>query len=291
VEIRKAIDRLGVLRPQDAWPVLTVLGIWTGGSARAYRPAVRQAYGDVAVRDHGLSASEGRMTIPLADDTASGVLDIGAHFYEFVPELQIDDAQPDTLLAHELEVGGTYYILLTTASGLHRYDIRDVVRCTGHLGTTPILEFLHKGAHIANVTGEKVTESQVVAAVGAALQRLALSLTYYTVTPVWGSPPAYGLLLENGELPGMQDATRLAAFTDLELQQLNCEYAEKRASGRLAPLRPLMLPPGAWAAWIRRRQDQPGGCIEQYKHPCLQPDLDFADRLLGRPSAITARGA
>jgi hypothetical protein len=231
------------------------------------------------------------MTIPLVDETASGVLDVGAHFFEFIPEQQIDVAQPETLLAHELEAGGTYYILLTTASGLHRYDIRDVVRCTGHLGTTPVLEFLHKGAHIANVTGEKLTESQVVTAVGAAMQRLGLHLTYFTLTPTWGATPGYCLLIEGGELPGMPSATRLAALTDLELQQLNCEYAEKRASGRLAPLGPLMLPAGTWAAWIRRRQDQPGGCIEQYKHPCLQPDLDFADRLLRLTTAITAKGA
>ncbi|MBX3438849.1 MAG: GH3 auxin-responsive promoter family protein [Planctomycetaceae bacterium] len=279
-QLSRTAARCGRLLPRDVWPSLSVLGVWTGGSARAYLPAVYEAYGNVAIRDHGLSASEGRMTIPFADSSSSGVLDVGAHFFEFIPETEIDEPQPQTLLAHELEVGENYYILLTTASGLYRYDIRDVVCCTGYVGTTPTLEFLHKGAHIANVTGEKVTESQVVAAVRAATYRLSLSLSYYTVAPVWGEPPLYRILLESREVPGLGDAARLASLVDIELQQLNCEYADKRRTGRLGRLTATMLPNGAWMAMIRRRQSQPGGSLEQYKHPCLKPDLDYAQELV-----------
>ncbi|MGD9856536.1 MAG: GH3 auxin-responsive promoter family protein, partial [Planctomycetaceae bacterium] len=290
-ELARGIDRCGTLRPQDVWPSLGVLGVWTGGSAAAYLPAVREAYGDVAVRDHGLSASEGRMTIPFADGTPAGVLDVGTHFFEFIPEEQIEQPQPDTLLAHELEIGCSYCILLTTASGLCRYDIRDVVRCTGHVGTTPLLEFLHKGAHIANVTGEKVTESQVVAAVKSATFRLTLRLSHYTVAPVWGDPPWYCILCESRDLPSPGDGARLAALVDLELQQLNSEYAEKRTTGRLGDMSPAPLPDGTWAAMIHRRQAQPGGSVEQYKHPCLKPDLDFAANLLRDSAGIAAKAA
>ncbi len=290
-ELAAAITPCGRLRPREAWASLTVLGVWTGGSAGAYLPAVRESFGNVAIRDHGLSASEGRMTIPFADGTAGGVLDVGAHFFEFIPEEQVGQEQPHTLLAHELETGSCYDILLTTASGLHRYDIRDVVRCTGHVGTTPVLEFLHKGAHIANVTGEKVTESQVVAAVRSATLPLALSLSYYTVAPVWGTPPAYRLLVEGRDVPTLRDAERLAELVDIELQRLNCEYADKRATGRLAPMAPLTLPDGTWAEMIRRRQSQPGGSLEQYKHPCLKPDLDFAETLVREFPEVAPRVA
>src|SRR5690606_8640302 len=99
-------------------------------------------------RDHGLHASEGRMTIPLQDGTPDGLLDIESHFFEFIPESEAASSQPTVLQAHELVPGESYFILLTTASGLYRYDIRDVVQCTGYLHTTPLLRFLHKGAHI-----------------------------------------------------------------------------------------------------------------------------------------------
>ncbi len=279
-ELSRLVERNGHLLPRDVWPELTVIGVWTGGSAGAYLPAVRRAYGDVAIRDHGLSASEGRMTIPFTDNSASGVLDVNSHFFEFIPEEQIDSPHPDTLLAHQLDTDQNYYILLTTASGLCRYDIRDAVRCTGHIGTTPLLEFLHKGAHISNMTGEKITESQVVAAVRTATERLSLTLSHYTIAPQWGTPPGYQLLVEEQELPDSPEGQRLATMIDLELQQLNCEYADKRATGRLAQLTPRLLPPGTWRVMIHQRQSQLGGSLEQYKHPCLKPDLNFATSLM-----------
>ena len=184
------VARTGHLHPRDFWPNLNLAAVWTGGSASAYLDTMRRFYGDVAVRDHGLSASEGRMTIPFADGSSLGVLDIGSHFFEFIPEDEYDSSQPTILEAHELEEGRNYFILLTTVSGLYRYDIRDVVRCQGFQGTTPRLEFLHKGASISNVTGEKLTESRVVFAVkqwrsppGNGTRLL------YRLSPVWGDPP------------------------------------------------------------------------------------------------------
>ena len=50
-----------------------------------------------------LLASEGRMTIPFANSTPSGVLDIWSHVFEFIPESEIDSKTPIALPAH----GGT----------------------------------------------------------------------------------------------------------------------------------------------------------------------------------------
>ena len=278
----KELDRLaeayGELTPRLFWPKLSVLACWTGGSCAAYLPRLRRLYRDaedraIPIRDHGLSASEGRMTIPLEDETASGLLDTQSHFFEFVPEDAIDQTDPPTRLAHELEVGQTYFILLTTSSGLVRYDIHDVVRCTGFVGTTPLLEFLHKGAHIANITGEKITESQVVHAVAAGC-----GASVFTVAPDWDATdtdaiPRYMLLLEP---PAEVSLDRI----DSALRLANEEYDDKRASGRLGRLGMRELPAGTFAALARQRQSSVGGSAEQYKHPFLLPQLDAIDSLL-----------
>ena len=281
-ELSRLAEQAGGLFPRDFWPDVSLIGVWTGGSAAAYLPAVRRLYGDVPIRDHGLSASEGRMTIPLEDETASGVLDVGSHFFEFFPEEQADEENPTTLLAHELTEGARYFILLTTASGLYRYNISDVVRCTGFLGTTPMLEFLHKGAHISSVTGEKLTESQVVSAVSSVCESfgLGLGLGHYTLTPVWGEPPGYRLLVEDADLNSPAAGEAVAAALDERLQRANCEYREKRATGRLAPLEVEPLCSGTWSKYISHQQSRPGASIEQYKHPCLKPDLTFRDEVL-----------
>ena len=64
------------------------------------------------------------------------------------------------------------------------------------------------------------------------------------------------------------------------LQRLNCEYGEKRASGRLDAMTWVPLPDGVWRKFIRNRQSKLGGSAEQYKHPCLVPDIDFSARFL-----------
>ena len=56
-------------------------------------------FGDKPVRDVGLIASEGRMTIPIDDGTPAGLLDIRHHYFEFIPEEQAEFAEPDTLEA------------------------------------------------------------------------------------------------------------------------------------------------------------------------------------------------
>ncbi len=278
-ELERIVVQSGRLGPNDYWPNLSLAAVWTGGSAGAYLQTMRRYFGAVAVRDHGLSASEGRMTIPLADTTSEGVLDVDSHYFEFIPENEHGSANPTVLEAHELEPGRNYFILLTTVSGLYRYDIRDVVRCTGFLGTTPKLEFLHKGAHIANLTGEKITESQVVAAVKSGAHRFQADFSYYSVSPIWGEPPCYRLHVEESELVGIRHSAEMIQHIDAALQSQNCEYQEKRQSGRLAPLEWCTLTAGTWRRFTRHRQSRFGASVEQYKHPCLVPDLQFSERL------------
>src|SRR5205823_4414513 len=158
------------------------------------------------VRDVGLIASEGRMTIPFADGTAAGVLDVTSHFFEFIPEAEIDSPQPTVLAAHELAEGGRYYVLLTTGYGLYRYHIHDVVRVAGFHNRTPLIEFLSKGSHFANLTGEKLSEYHVAQAMQEVLRQLDLTLTSYSLAPCWPAEsedsitPHYDLFVERPDL-------------------------------------------------------------------------------------------
>lgn len=272
-------EKEGTLLPKECWPRLTLLAIWTGGSAGAYLPKIRSLFGDVDIRDHGLHASEGRMTIPLEGGTSEGVLDIVSHFFEFIPEEHCEEENPPTLLAHELEPGQNYFILMTTVSGLYRYNIRDVVQCTGFQGTTPVLKFLHKGAHISSVTGEKVTESQVVDAVREAAYDLEIPAPQFVVVPVWGDPPGYRLLVEPSDLDSPSTLAELARRADLNLCQLNVEYCEKRDTDRLTELTGQFVADGTMENLAKNRNRRKGGSMEQYKHPCLIADLQFIEQL------------
>jgi hypothetical protein len=273
-------ERTGELWPRDAWPPdRMLLGTWTGGSVGPYLRQLTRFYGETYVRDLGLVASEGRMTIPLRDGSPAGVLDVTTHYFEFIPEAEGDSPRPTVLGAHELEEGKHYYILLTTAAGLYRYHIHDLVRVAGFRGRTPLLEFLGKGHHFASLTGEKLSEYQVTGAVADVTRRRGLPVPVYTLAPCWDEDwPYYGLFVERGV---WDDAAARQALSEIDaaLGAANDEYRGKRASGRLGAARLLWLPPGTWAKWDHERLARAGGPPEQYKHPCLIGDVKFRDTM------------
>ena len=190
---------------------------------------------------------------------------------------EADSPNPIVLEAAELEEGNDYYILMTTASGFCRYNIFDVVRCTGWYERTPMLAFLNKGANFSSLTGEKLSEHQVVAAVQDALAAERRTLAAgFALAPMWNGPiPNYGLFVEAGDFAAPDGPAKLAQAVEVRLRTQNVEYAAKRDSERLLPVRAMPLPPGAWGEWDRRRLAKNGGAPEQYKRPCLIADAEF----------------
>jgi hypothetical protein len=275
--LEEIVERTGRLLPRDYWPNLRFMANWMGGTMGAYLRGYPELFGDRPVRDVGLIASEGRMTIPIEDGTPAGVLDIRHHYFEFIPEDQVGKDQPETVEAAELIEGRNYFILLTTAGGLYRYQIHDLVRCVGFQGRAPRIEFLNKGAHFSSMSGEKLSEFQVVAALNEAQATLGIRLGSYLLLPCWGDPPFYSLLVEEGDLANPGVAERLADEVNRALCRQNEEYDNRLATLRLGPARVRTLQQGAWSRLQRQRLARSGGTVEQYKQPHLMPDLAAID--------------
>jgi GH3 auxin-responsive promoter len=273
--LERIVAESGRLLPKDYWPNLQFLSNWMGGTMRAYLRGYPEFFGETPVRDVGLIASEGRMTIPIEDGTAAGVLDVRHHYFEFIPEEQGDLAEPDTVEATDLIEGRNYFIVLTTAGGLYRYNISDLVRCVGYHGRAPMIEFLNKGAHYSSLTGEKLSEHQVIAAVEAAQRAVGVHVRSYLLTPTWDEPPYYSLLIEESDLAAHDCTDRLAGAVEHELRRQNVEYVSKRDSLRLGPVRIMRIADGSWIEFQKRRLVRSGGTVEQYKQPHLVPDLEL----------------
>ena len=271
---RAAADRLerlvaarGRLRPCEYWDLKWV-GCWIGGTLSLYLPKLREYIGSAPIRDIGLLASEGRITIPLRDERPEGVLDVSQNFFEFIPEPERESSKPIVLRPHELEVGRSYYVLLTNHTGLCRYDIGDCVRVTGFVGPTPVLEFLSRGSHVSSVTGEKLTERQVVDAMGSVGDRFGLGVESFVLAPRWADPPHYVLHVEADGADRIDRAALVAAL-DGRLTELNVEYASKRKSNRLAVPRVNVVPAGFFARLDAKLIAERRGRAEQYKHKYL----------------------
>jgi hypothetical protein len=178
-----------------------------------------------------------------------------------------------------------------TAGGFYRYNISDLVRCVGYHGRAPLIEFLNKGAHYSSLTGEKLSEHQVIAAVEKAQRSAGLRLKSYLLAPTWGDPPYYSLLVEEDDLaaPGMDD--RLARAVEREMQGQNVEYVNKRETLRLGPVQVVRIREGSWIDFQKRRLLRSGGTVEQYKQPHLVADLQVIENFTMAPgSAVLAEG-
>lgn len=223
----------GALLPGPCWPELRVIGCWLGGSAGLHADRLAGYFGAAALRDLGLLASEGRMTIPVEDGIAAGPLAVHDTFYEFIPEQDVGSASPPVLGAHELELGRRYSIVLTGGNGLYRYDINDIVEVRGFRGATPEVAFVRKGRDMVSITGEKLHLNHLQAAMRRASRETGLRVRQFRLIPD-GAACRHDLLVEfDGEHPGPAGLRGFLRSVDRGLQAENAEYRSKRASGRL----------------------------------------------------------
>lgn len=271
-------ERHGALLPRHYWDLAFVAN-WTGGTMGLYLHEFPKYFGDAPVRDIGLIASEGRISVPIEDGTPVGVLDVASHFYEFIPRDEYEAGRPTVLRSHEVEVGREYFVLLTTSAGLYRYDLGDLVRVHGRYGQAPCIEFLSKGSHIASVAGEKLTEQQVIEAMNRAAAESGVRIDTFVLAPRWGETPYYMAHLEPPAGSSASSAAGLAECLDRHLQAVNVEYASKRHTRRLLGVRLNLLPIGFLRELDERLRSRYRRGNEQYKHQYLYvmpgADADF----------------
>ena len=274
----------GRLMPRHVWPDMAVLACWKGGTVRPYLDQLAPYYPDgLPVRDLGWLASECRGSVPLSDEGDSGALAIATNVYEFFPaDVDRKPQSTDLLTVDQVEVGGRYLVYVTTAGGLCRYAMHDILEVTGLHRRTPCVRFVQKQKGIVSFTGEKLTETQVLAAIDETLDhRRDRSFIAAVGRPASSDrDPSYIFLVEYDTPPDEADAVRTARELDKALCRHNIEYASKRKSGRLAPPVLRVLEPGQFDGYQRKALD--GGAPDgQFKILRLTADEAFANHFSG----------
>ncbi|WP_456035335.1 GH3 auxin-responsive promoter family protein [Senegalimassilia anaerobia] len=178
------------------WPNLLVVRSVAGGGFAPYTQRLRRFIGnDVHILYTGYSASEGAFSVPFELDDPSSVLLPRSVYFGFVP---VDDPDYDhTLGVEDLQEGHDYEVIITSRSGFYRYKMRDAIRCVGHKGTMPTMEFLFRLDQTVNMHGEKTTELVLRKVADKVAARAGLDLVDFSVHPnVDHHPARYEYLLE-----------------------------------------------------------------------------------------------
>lgn len=273
--------------PYKIWPTLNLISCWTKAAASFYLADFPEYFGSLPVSDITYGASEGRGTVFV--EAGKQMLAIQSHFFEFIPESEIDSGHPSFLMADELEEGCNYYVLFTTSAGLYRYNINDVVKVTGFHNRTPTLEFQYKGGNVSSFTGEKITEPQVTASVTRAAASSGVRFRFFTAIPQFRPEPHYEIWIErdkensNSGFPEELHKDDIAARIDRELSVENIEYKAKRESLRLSNIEVRFLAAGSYESFRRQLTDK-GIADAQIKVSHLNPKAEvrayFEKRLL-----------
>jgi hypothetical protein len=270
----------GVLRPGLAWPMLAAIGCWKGGTVGAYLAKFDTLFPqEPPVRDLGYYATELRGSVPLSDEGDAGTIAIGTNVLEFHPA--DDDRAPEgrqLLTVDQLQVGHRYFVYVTNASGLYRYDMNDIVEVAGHYGQTPLIRFIQKGKGVVSFTGEKLYEVQVIAAVEAALT--ALRGRYHFIAAVAelvdGTMPRLVFLIEFDDPIAEHDGSALVDRLDAALGDHNDEYQTKRKSLRYGAPIIRVVRSGEFDRYRRRMVETGQRADGQFKVLRLTSDTSFA---------------
>lgn len=253
--IRDAAENRTV-RLKDIWPGLQCVGCWTGGNSSIFVDRLKlELAPDTLIWDIGYLASEARLTVPIPGPGAAGLPVFWHIYFEFVKcdDWGMDEAR--FLGLHELADGQQYYIFITTDAGLYRYNMHDLVEVDGFFKGVPLLRFVQKGKGITSITGEKLFESQIISTVEAVSGRFDIRVDFYMMAAdEYGC--YYHLYFEPGahRLEKVLDRiTDLAHAMDGALQEINCEYAAKRKSGRLKPMVLSILRQGTYEQYKKAR--------------------------------------
>jgi hypothetical protein len=270
----------GVLRPGLAWPELAAIGCWKGGTVGAYLAKFDDLFPQgPPVRDFGYYATELRGSVPLSDQGDAGTIAVGTNVLEFHPA--DDDRAPEgreLLRVEQLQVGKRYFVYVTNASGLYRYDMNDIVEVAGHYGQTPLIRFIQKGKGVVSFTGEKLYEVQVIAAVEAALT--ALRSRYHFIAAVAelveGTTPRLVFLMEFDDPVADHDGSALVDRLDAALGDQNEEYQTKRKSLRYGAPIIRIVRSGEFDRYRRRMVETGQRADGQFKVLRLTSDTSFA---------------
>ena len=218
----------------DFWRKLRGVICWTSGSCSA---SVRNLRTHLSPRSsiiefgYQFGAAFGGINI---DTKSNGcLLRFHRDLYEFAERGSWETGFCQPKLLDELIVGNEYYVMLTTRSGLYRFQTDQIVRVTGKVHRTPTFEYVQSGRSITNLNGEYIAESHVIEAVEKLVAEYGCDIHQYLMVSN-ADERKYDLYIETAS---NWDMSLVENWFDRALENNNASWAVKRMSERMQATR------------------------------------------------------
>jgi hypothetical protein len=227
------------------WPHLRLISCWADANAAAPAAELARLFPQAQIQPKGLIATEGFISFPQIGHEGSA-LAVRSHFLEFAP-MNDGTCEQSPLLAHELERGRCYEVILSTAGGFYRYRLGDAIKVVGHTNECPLIEFVGRRRHVSDWFGEKLNESHVAGVLRTTLESSGVCPSFAMMACDTAlTPPAYVLYIDASQPDESLD--RLGRSIEAELRH-NLHYDYARLLGQLGPIR-VFRAQGAGATYL-----------------------------------------
>ncbi len=133
---------------QELWPEMKMISSWDTGSSQVWIRELTRLFPNATFQGKGLWATEGVVTIPFEGKYA---LAVTSHFYEFL-DLETNRIIP----SWGLKKGQTVSPVISTGSGLFRYNLHDRLEVTGFIDQCPCFSYEGRVAE-TNIAGEQLS--------------------------------------------------------------------------------------------------------------------------------------
>jgi len=177
------------------------------------------------------------------------LLDNGV-FYEFIPTEEWQNDFPKAIPLSEVQLGKKYALVISTNSGLWRYQPGDTVVFTS---IRPYkIKISGRTKQYINTFGEEVMVENTDYAIAQACRRTGAIVLDYTAAPIYMSNGKGGheWLIEFAHSP--LSLLHFERILDEELQKCNSDYEAKRYKNMaLAPLKIHTIPQGTFIDWLK----------------------------------------
>jgi hypothetical protein len=209
------------------------------------------------------------------------MLDYGI-FYEFIPAEEIDSEKPRVIRLSEVELDKNYAMVISTNSGLWRYNIGDTIKFTSK---NPYrIKISGRTKHFINAFGEEVIVENAEAAITKACEFTGAVIDNFTAAPIYldeGKKGGHEWIIEFKVPPSNLD--EFAKILDETLRGINSDYDAKRAHN-LALIAPKVhsVNVGTFYNWMKRRGKLGG----QNKVPRLANSREYVDDILNMMNEV-----
>jgi len=250
VLLRKIIEKTRKQNIADVWQNLE-LYIHGGVSFTPYREQFKRLIQSEKMSYlETYNASEGFFALQDSENSDDMLLLMeNGVYYEFI---DLSTPLKVTPLA-EVEKGKTYSLVITTNSGLWRYQIGDTIQFTS---TNPYkIKIAGRTKHFINAFGEEVMVDNTDRAISEACKKTNALVSDYTVAPIFfdgNNKGGHEWLIEFEKAPA--DLKEFTTLLDSTLRSLNSDYDAKRFKDIALQL-PVVhsIPAGTFYNWLKSK--------------------------------------